>query len=178
MATYSTKVDVVAKNEKRNLIFFEDKALVYNYKTDQWSRATGYSGLGFFTLNSLNDDIGLIRTSSGSVDLQNQALTDDALDATIETASDDKTTGGRTVITGVRPLVNGGTVTVQVGVQDNLDDSVSYSTAASPNSRSNTANFRDLSNTEGRYVRTRYSISGGFTTAQGADIEYHKSGDV
>ena len=173
-----TKQTNIVANKLRHLIFFEGQELCFNYKTGQWSEIPAYDGLGMFSVNSTDADIGLVRYSSGSVDLQVQATTDEAQTATLETASADLNEGGRSVITGVRPLINGGTTTVQVGIQDALNDAVSYSTATSLNSRTGMANFRDKSNIEGRYVRTKYSITGGFTTALGADIDFAPSGNV
>ncbi len=165
---------MVAHNEALKTIFFTN-GVCYNYKTGQFTRVSNITPI--FSTNDADAIIGQYTTSGTTFSLTNSDG-GTAQTATIETSSDDKITGGRTVITGVRPYINGGTTTIQVGIQDALSDSVSYSTAASLNSRSGMANFRDLSNIEGRFVRTRYTITGGFTTAQGADIVYQKSGDV
>ncbi len=164
----------VVANKDRHLIFFEEDSLCYNYKTGQWSRISGYSGLQMYSRNASNRDIGLIRFSSGSVDLQDQVTTYPALDATIETGSFDLNQFGRSIISGIRPLVNGGTITVRAGVQDNLDDAVSWSASTTPNTRTNYANFRS----EGRYVRAEVTITGGFTTAQGIDVDFAPAGKV
>lgn len=163
-----------AANFARNLIFIEGTERCYNYKTQQWSAISGYNGLRPYSVNSKTVDFGLVRFSSGSVDLQDQATSDPALDATIETGSFDLNQFGRSIISGIRPLVNGGTITVRAGVQDNLDDAVSWSASTTPNTRTNYANFRS----EGRYVRAEVTITGGFTTAQGIDVDFAPAGKV
>ena len=164
----------VAINDARNLVFFPNN-LVYNYKTDQWSVASAYSGLGIYSITDKNASIGVNRFSGNSVDLQSQNSTDGtAQTSTLETGSLDVNQGGRSVITGVRPLVNGGTSTVRVGAQDNLDDSVTYSASTSVTARTGKADFRD----EGRYHRVELTVSGDFDTIQGADIEYSPQGQV
>lgn len=164
----------VVANTARHLIFWEEDELCYNYKTGQWSRISGYNGLSMYSVNSSTEDIGLVRFSAGSVDLQNQATSDPALVATIETGAYDLNQFGRSVVNGARPLVNGGTSTIRIGVQDNLDDAVTWSTVTSLNSRTNYGNARS----EGRYVRVEVTVTGGFTTAQGVDIDFSPQGKV
>lgn len=181
----STQRNVVA-NPTRHLVFFpgssssaDDSVLCYNYKTGQWTHATAYDGVGLFSVNEQTYDIGLVRFSSGSVDLQEQSTLHVAQDATLETAARDIHQGGRVVVSGVRPRVNGGTVAVRVGVQDAIDDAVTYSTGTALNSRSNMSHFRGAANTaEGRYVRAEIVITGGFETAMGADIDFAPQGRV
>jgi len=164
----------IVANKARHLIFFEGEDLCYNYKTDQWSLVSAYDTYGLFSVNSKTADIGLVVFSAGSVHLQTQATTDDAQTATFETGAIDMNTGGRTVVTGVRPLINGGTTTVRVGAQDNPGGTVTYSTSTSLNSRTQMANIRR----EGRYVRAEITIAGGFTTFLGADVEFSPQGRV
>lgn len=174
MAVGVTKQSNIAVNEARHLIFFEGTELAYNYKTQQWTEVPAYDGLGLFSVNNRNRVIGLVRFSSGSVDLQEQSVNDPKQDATITTASPNIVPGGRAVVTGVRPIANGGTYSVRVGTLDDIDGTVSWSTATSVNSRSNMANFR----AEGRYHRTELTITGGFTTCMGADIDFTPQGKV
>lgn len=170
----ATKQTSITANPARHLVFFEGDDLVYNYKTQQWSRAPAYDGYGLFSVNNGAYDIGLVVYSSGSVDLQEQQLTDVAQTATLATGSADLNPGGRAVVNGVRPLINGGTTTVQVGTQDSVSDSVNWSTSMSLNSRTGFANFRE----EGRYLSTRLEVTGGFTTLKGADVEYSAQGKL
>jgi hypothetical protein len=172
MALGQVKQQNIAVNKSRHLIFFEDDQVCYNYKTQQWTQIPAYAGLGFFSINSKAFDVGLVIFSAGSVDLQAQANTYVPQTAIITTGAPNINPGGRAVVGGVRPIVNGGTYSVRVGVQDKPDDAVSYSTATSINARSGMANFRS----EGRYVRAELTITGGFDTAMGADIDFAEQG--
>jgi len=161
-------------NKARHLIFFEGSELCYNYKTQQWTRIPAYDGIGFYSVNSKITSIGLVRFSSGSVDLQDQLTSFVAQAAVLTTGAPNINAGGRTVVSGIRPIVNGGTYSIRVGVQDVPSDAISYSSATVINSRSGMANF----NAEGRYHRTELTISGGFTTANGVDVEFSTAGRV
>jgi len=169
----------VVANRARHLIFFENEGLAYNYKTDQWSLVSAYAGYGFFTVNDKTVDIGLIVFSSGSVDLQEQSTSAVAQTATFTTGAIDLNKGGRCIVNGIRPLSNGGTHALRVGTQDSESASVTWCTGTSVNSRSGYSNFRNASNPpEGKYVRGEVTITGGFTTFTGAEVDYASAGYV
>lgn len=163
----------IAVNKARHLVFFEGTEIAYNYKTGQWTSCSAYDGYGFYSVNSKAHDIGLVVFSSGSVDLQAQSTSYPAQTGTITTGATDVAQGSRGVVSGVRPLVNGGTNTVRVGVQDNIGDSVTWSTVTSVNSRTGMANFRS----EGRYHRVEVTLSD-HTTCWGADVDFTPTGRV
>ena len=169
-----TKQTNIVGNPSRGLVFFEGEVICFNYKTNQWSRVPAYDGYGIFSVDDNGYDIGLVVYSAGSVDLQVQEISDVAQDATISTGATDPNEGGRGIVTGVRPLINGGAPTVQVGSQDSLTDSTDWTTATAINSRTGMANFRK----EGRYVRVSVSVSGGFNHIVGADVDFTPSGSV
>jgi len=164
----------VAANRWRHLIFFEEDALCYNYKTNQWTDIDAYDGYGLYSINSPTHVIGLVVFSSGSVDLQDQSTSDVEQTVLIETAATDFGNDNRGIVSGVRPIANGGTYSVRVGVQDNVGDSVSYSTATSVNSRTGKANFRS----EGRYARVELTVTGDVTNITGADVDFTPQGRV
>ena len=169
----------ITSNKSRNMFFFENAAgaLAYNYKTEQWTLISAYASNSLFSINSKTATIGLIRKSSlnSSVELQSQLTSSVAKIAIIETGAADPNKEGRTVITGVRPLVSGGvTVTVRVGVQDSIGGAVTYSSVTTPHTRTGMAAFRS----EGRYVRIEVTLAGGFTTVLGADIDFTPQGKV
>ena len=166
----------IAVNPARRLVFFGGASVVcYNYKTNQWSRVSAYDGLSLFSINDKTADIGVVRNLVvGPADLQKQLTSYVAQTATITTGAPNINQGGRAVVNGLRPIVNGGTYSVRVGVQDKPSDAVSYSSATSVNTRSGMANFRS----EGRYIRAELTITGGFTTANGADVIYSAHGRV
>ena len=170
----ATKQQNIAVNKARHLIFFEGSDVAYNYKTGQWTAVPAYTGLGVYGVNNKSASIGLVRFSSGSVNLQSQSTAYLAQDAKITTGAVDINQGGRSYVNGLRPLVNGGTVSIRIGVQDNIGDSVTWSSATSVNSRSGMANFRS----EGRYVRAEVTITAGFESVWGADVEFSPAGQV
>lgn len=170
----ATKQKNIVANPTRHLVFFEGEELVYNYKTDQWSRVTAYDTLGMYSVRGKDRDIGLVRYSSSSVDLQDQLTSYVPQTATIETGAIDLNQGGRCFVNGVRPLANGGTFSVEVGSQDDVGDSADWATARAVNSRSKYANFRK----EGRYVRAKVTVTGGFNTILGADVDWANAGET
>jgi len=174
MALGQVKQQNIGVNKARHLIFFEGSETCYNYKTQQWTQIPAYQALGFYSVSSKAGSIGLVRLSSGSVDLQFQLNTFVAQTALLTTGAPNINQGGRAVVNGVRPIVNGGTYSLRVGVQDDIDDAVSFSAATVINTRSNTANFRS----EGRYHRAELTITGGFTTANGVDVDFTAAGLV
>jgi len=179
MALGAVKQTNVVANPSRHLIFFEESELCYNYKTNQWTAIPAYNGLGFYGVDSLTGHVGLVRYSSGSVDLQDQTTSGVAQTAVLTTGASDPNQGGRTVVDGVRPLANGGTNTVRVGVQDLISDAVTWATGSALNSRTNLANFRAAANTaEGKYTRVEITLTGGFTTFLGADVRFTAQGKV
>ena len=170
----ATKQTNIVANPSRGLVFFEGEELCYNIRTNQWSRIPAYDTYGMFAINNNNSDIGLVVYSSGSVDLQEQTDAGVEQDATIATGAIDPNPEGRAVVKGVRPLINGGSPTAQVGSQDSLTSSTDWATATSVNSRTGMAPFRK----EGRYVRVLVSVSGGFNHIVGADVEFVPAGKV
>lgn len=174
----STQSNVVA-NPSRHLIFFQVSGICYNYKTNQWTRTNAYDSLGIYGVDSKTKTLGLVRFSSGSVDLQDQVNTGVSQTSIFTTGATDANEGGRMLVDAVRPLANGGTNTVRIGVQDSIDDSVTWSTGSALNSRTNKANFRAADNyPEGQYIRTEITLAGGFTTFMGADIDFTETGEV
>ncbi len=174
MSLGQDKQQNICVNRARHLVFFEGSDLCYNYKTGQWSTVPAYNGIGMYSVNSETADIGLVRFSSGSVDLQTQTTSHDPQTAVITTGSPNINPGGRAVVHGVRPIANGGTYSVRVGTLDDIDGTVSWSAATSVNTRSNMASFR----AEGRYHRIELTVTGGFTTLLGADIDFTAQGKV
>lgn len=175
-----TQSNVVA-NEAIGCVFFESQNLCYNYKTDQWTRIPALEGYPLYRVRHPDAIIGTVVINRDTVDsdaVQHQEG-GTAQTAILETAETDLNQGGRAEIGGVRPRVNGGTVAVTVGIRNDLDDAVTYATGTSVNSRTGMSNFRSAANrAEGRYQRVRLTITGGFTTAFGADVEFNPSGGV
>jgi len=89
-----------------------------------------------------------------------------AMDAVIDTPEIQINPGNRSLLTLIRPYIDGsGTVTVQVGARNTLSDSVSYNSTVTANAKG----FCHV-RANARYHRARVNITGGFTDAQGIDI--------
>ena len=160
------------RNTELGIIFFSN-FLLYNYKTDQWSRVGNISPVVSI------DDADAVTTNfsaSGTRTFVYDTNGGNARDATITTAAADLNKGGRTIVNGVRPLVNGSGALVRVGVQDNITDSVTWSSQKTLNTRTGYANMR----MEGRYVRVEVVVDNdnGFNTILGADIDWSPAGKV
>lgn len=168
----------VAVNPAISTFFFEGQNLAYNYHTQQWSEQNALLGRTYYSVDSEADLVGQIVFSGTSVDDQTSSG-GASTEATFETAERDLNQGGRAEITGVRPIVNGGTVSVFVGVRNDLDDSVVYATGSSVNSRTGMSHFKSAANkAEGRYQRLRFLVNGANETTLGADVEFVPSGQV
>jgi len=163
----------VVGNPGIQTIFFASRDIAYNYKTNQWTLVSDLNGQGYYPIDSYDGVIGQVVFSGTNVDLQ----TSDggaATAAQLVTGEVDISRGGRIVVNGVRPLATGGTQTVRVGTKGILSDAISWSSAVTPNTRTNMSGFRQ----EGRYARIEVNVSGGFTAIMGADIEFSPQGRV
>jgi hypothetical protein len=94
-------------------------------------------------------------------------MTGAALDAVVETQENEIFPNEDADLTLIRPLVEGtsATITMQVGTRQKQQDSVSYSSAVSPNTNGD-CEVRE----NGRLFRGRINVSGGFDHIQGVDI--------
>lgn len=119
-----SKQQNIAVNTNKSQVFFEDSAnpLSYNYKTDQWTAIPDYAGIGFYSVES-GVNIGLVRTSSTAVDLQQPDTSDPHLEAIITTGEASFSDGTRRIITGVRPLLTGADANVALLYRDLLNQS-------------------------------------------------------
>lgn len=166
-----------------------NKVLCYDYAADKWTYSDQYvqqlfvantPGYTMDGLDSVNSNLDLLGPSLDSRVWMGGApkigVFDDAnklswwsgsnMSAIIETAEFEATPGRRSLLSAVRPLVDGGSTTVQIGHRNRQQDSLTWMSAASTNS-SGLATMRK----NARYHRVRLNISGGFTKAIGADVQ-------
>lgn len=73
--------------------------------------------------------------------------------------------GKRAFLTATRPLIDGGSPTVQIGTRQRLIDAPSFTTASALN-----ANGECPVRADGRYMRARIQTTGSFTHLQGIEI--------
>lgn len=167
-----------------------DKLIIYNWESQKWSNADLTSGqlthmvstqtLGY-TIDTL-DQVGTnidnftvsldSRTWTGGAqvlsafDASNQLnyFTGTAMAAVLETKEFD-IQGKRSQINRIRPFIDGGTITAQMGTRES-GGTISWSSAISPETDGSIP-----TRSNARFHRIRLNVSGGFTDAQGVDIE-------
>ena len=94
------------------------------------------------------------------------------LTATIETAETQPMPGQRTLVTNCIPHIEGATnVSVEIGTRETVGGAVTYGSPAAINSNGECNLFAN-----GRYMRARVTITGGFTHAAGIDFEASSAG--
>ena len=89
-----------------------------------------------------------------------------ALAATVETPEAAIGDTRRSMVRSIRPIVDGGTLSVQVASRDRVNDSYTFGAAASQNA----AGFCPL-RSEGRYHRARLNVAAGGTWSHAHGIE-------
>lgn len=174
-----------------------NKVVIYNYVEDKWttasetlemvfsSKSLGYTMDGLDSVSGSLDALPASLDSSvwtggsplaGGFDTSHKVGSFDgaAKTATLDTAEAPLNDGGMAYVDGVRPLVEGGATTVTLLTRDLQTSSQSAGSAVSANSRTGIANFRSTA----RYHAARLSISGGFTSAVGADVLFEPAGQV
>lgn len=89
-----------------------------------------------------------------------------AMTATIDTSEKSMNPGYKTMLTGFRPLVSGGTVTAQVGKRNRQQDEVTWGSVISL-----TDSGRFPCRANARFHRMRLSISGDWSDAIGVEVD-------
>lgn len=166
-----------------------NKAIIYDWANNKWSHAefnaeylyasisTGYTlealdGIST-SLDALTESLDSKSWMGGT--LQFSAFNDshrlanfsgDPMNATLETGEYQAIEGKTSEISYIRPMVDGGTHTVQVGTRNTQAGTVNWS-AASPENGSGTCPVR----TNARYHRARVNVSGVWNDAVGVEPE-------
>ncbi|MBN9497858.1 MAG: hypothetical protein J0H39_13965 [Alphaproteobacteria bacterium] len=173
-----------------------DKLWIYNWQHDRWSTAAidcetiwrsmtaGYNadnadGLGFDTDTSpFGPDSrfwtgGKLQLSAFDRSHRYATFSGANLAARIETGETDGKNGRRLFARGVRPLVDGGTVTAQIGYRDTPQAAVSYTTATGPG-----VDGMCPQRIDARFMRARVDIAAGgsWTHAKAAQVDADASG--
>lgn len=172
-----------------------DKMMAYNYSTGEWSQIDVdvevlLSALTIgYTLDSLDsispsiDDLAFSLDSRvwtggasifGAFNNQHKLgfFNGSAMTATIDTSEMQFTPMRKSLVKRVRPLVDQpGSVTITPMTRDRQQDSVTTGSAVSVNSNGFATVLK-----KARYHRHRAEITGGFTDAQGLDIEAVQAG--
>ena len=167
-----------------------DSMLVYNWVLDKWGFAQvnaeyifraitqGYSldsldSTGY-TLDSLPFSLDSRVWTGGQViigaftpDHKLSYFTGSPANATADTVELEPFGGGgkRAFVTSTRPLIDGGSPTVQIGTRQRLLDAPSFTTASAINT-----NGECPARADGRYMRARIQTTGNFTNLQGIEI--------
>jgi hypothetical protein len=176
-----------------------DTQLLYNWTIDRWSRAEielavlcrMMSKLGY-TMDSLDSDYPdldamplsldsalltgspLAQLAAFGVDKRMAFFEGPNLAAQIDTVEAEVTPGARSFVRSIRPAVDGGAVSVELGTRERANDAVVWS-AAAPQNAAGECPQRSTA----RYHRARVSIAadGQWTHAQGIDIDATAEGE-
>jgi hypothetical protein len=173
-----------------------DKLMIYNWALDRWSHAdvtvefiapsltVGYTLEQLDNISSSLDALPFSLDSraytGGKVTLAGfdsshklGYFNGSALTATLETTEQQLTPYQRSLLQTIRPLVSGtsATVTCYPVYRDALTSAYTVDSAASVNTDGIAPVMRDA-----RYHRVRVTVSGGFTDAQGCDVEFTATG--
>lgn len=166
-----------------------DKIIVFNWEINRWSYIeTTHQMIGrtlsvaytLEQLDTINSNIdshtvsfdspvyqgGQIKLSAAK-DNKLASFSGANLAAVIETPESAIADTRRALVRSVRPIVDGGTLTVQAAVRNRVNDSFSFGTASSQN----TTGFCPL-RSEGRYHRVRLNIAAGGTWNHAVGIEF------
>jgi len=116
--TYPPSSDFYAlkANPAISTVFFSNN-LAYNYKTDQWTYLPNITPV--LSINDITGIIGQWDNDSGFTEIYD-STGGTAETATITTGATDLNPGGRSIIGGVRPLINGGTTYTRVANDDSV----------------------------------------------------------
>lgn len=166
-----------------------NKAIIYDWANSKWSYAEfdvefifasmslGYTLDGLDSVSASVDALpesldsrswmgGVVQFSAFDSSHQLANFSGDPMSAVLETAEYQAIDGKTAEISYIRPIVDGGTHTVQVGTRMKQSDTVTWSAASSENG-SGTCPVRANS----RYHRARVNISGSWTDAVGVEPE-------
>jgi hypothetical protein len=178
----------VVINPSLNTVFFEDRAIAYNYRTGQWTSLDRISSRGFFAVQDSDKQIGTIE-SSGNFKHIGDGSGGTFSTATVTTGEFDLNPGGRAIVNAIRPIADGATVTsIQVDTRDHLNETIdsarratagAKSTGTAVNSRTGWSHFRGATNpAEGRYHRATLVFTTTFTTINGMEVDFTPTGKV
>lgn len=170
-----------------------DKCLLYNWVSKKWCFAEfnheliyraisvgttldGLDAAGYTNIDTMAFSFdskvwmgGKLQLAGFDTSNRQAFFTGTALDATFETGEVQLTGGGRTEVTEVTPLIDGGTHTIQVGTRETQAGTVTWSVASTENS-SGICPVRSNS----RYHRFRATNTGDFNDAIGVKINQFK----
>ena len=177
-----------------------NKLFFYNYKDQKWSEGevdvqvllrTFKQGYTLDGLDAVGTDIdadppfsfsfdskywtgGNIQLAAFDTSNKLAFFEGDNLAATLETSEFQPNARGRSEITAVRPLIDGGTITAAIASRALLTATATFGSAASINT-----NGECTITSEGRYHRVRNSIAAGgtWTHAQGVVVNASKTGE-
>lgn len=165
---------------------YNDHVLIYNYTTQRWSHGELSCYLAVtaktagYTLDQL-DSFGTLETLEVSLDSEAWQggesfpailttaykladLSGDPLEAVLETGAFGLD-GRRAFVSGVRPLIEGGSAQITLGTQSALSSAAAWGAQRSVTSATGKADFRSSA----FYHRVRARIADGFTKAVGVD---------
>lgn len=158
-----------------------ENMLIYNTMTNRWTRSN--LGLPSLVASSSSQRPPILATNAYryplyAFNLFNRLMRYNGPPSTaiLTTGETEMNEGGRTFVSGVKPVVDvtANAVTVALGTRDDNQAAVTYTSETTANSRSRYCDFRS----DARYHRARVTISGTFNAAQGLQFNAVPSGQT
>ncbi len=172
-----------------------NKAVIFNWIINKWSQAefecellAAFRSPGYTLeeLDNISTDVDALPYSMDSRAYQGGLLSfcgfntahklavfgGTPLDATVETGEVQHAPGMRSLVRGVRPLVDGDSATVAVGTRDLLSGTHSFNSQVSQN-----ASGICPQRVDSRYHRYRVKTSGEFRKIQGVEVKFEPGGE-
>ena len=166
-----------------------DRVIVYNWRTGRWSEFRAahqligdittieYTVEQLDTVNANLDNHTISFDSSAfkggdvlfatAIDHKLATFTGATLAAEIETPEAAFADTRRSVIRSIRPIVDGGTLTMQIGTRNRINDAVVYGSTVAQNA----AGFCPF-RAEGRYHRAKLYVAAGSTWSEASGLEF------
>jgi hypothetical protein len=182
--TYYARM-TVALDVQRNLIYWSypttsatngrpNRLLIYNFAEDRWSRANQECHVLFRggVIAGTSSDTTFPQGFLSSYTVASFSGTPGS--AILTTGEAEFNAGGRSFVSGVKPLVDvtANAVTVALGTRSDQQASPSFTSEVTANSRSGFCDFRS----DARYHRARLTLAGTFNACQGLEIRAVQSG--
>ena len=151
-----------------------DQLLIYNWQEDRWSRASTVAESIFNARHNITVSESPRPVEGWQASRTIGSFTGAPGTAVFESGEVELNEGGFSHVTGVKPLVDQASVTVELGYRNDQATAASYTSATTPTTRTGYADFRNSA----RYHRTRVNVTGTIGAMQGVEFNALTEGRV
>ena len=169
----------VVANPDMGLVFFQSQGLVYNYKTDQWTRLSNMASKRIFSVQGTDRVVGTIEEGStaGEVMVQDSRSGTSAITAVATTGFFELEPNRKMTLSGMQPIQNAtvNAASCSIAYIDKFSDSET-SVSGIMHFRSTFFHFRGAGSTTGRWFSATLQYDEGFNSFSGAYFEVFRAG--